>query len=397
MAVNVKTDEADRDGPWFETPPLKTSSLKINPDALRMLIEGKPFTTMEIRFARKKGEMFACYDFGTVLTPDSDEMVRLGTVAMLRLLLATASFRACYTGLDKAAAAALRAEVADPEGFAGLDWRRTSHGSLLELIGACRRDGWVLDTVARARPLFPSVDEKTGKFDFSESFSCRWLHTERGCMECACSAHGMHGAYEVHAWCRRLCGRLVNTGSQMGWNKHKVGAWSLRKDACEAVASRGQGKVAARVLGHRSVNGRTMDQVNRADLRCTDLGAFWTGRTAARIGAPLGCLSARRVPKAGGVRSFDDVREGPEREAAAASVEVAEAAEVAAETQRSLEARVGGAGVLDVAPRRQVEEESVRAGRGSGDGGARQGEDEAGAGEGGGEEGGDGCVPAASL
>lgn len=134
----------------------------------------------------------------------------------------------------------------------------------------------------------------------------------------------------------------------MGWNKHKVGAWSLRKDACEAVASRGQGKVAARVLGHRSVNGRTMDQVNRADLRCTDLGAFWTGRTAARIGAPLGCLSARRVPKAGGVRSFDDVREGPEREAAAASVEVAEAAEVAAETQRSLEARVGGAGVLDV-------------------------------------------------
>eukprot|EP00964_Phaeocystis_antarctica_P036885 scaffold21053_cov42-Phaeocystis_antarctica.AAC.1 len=106
-------------------------------------------------------------------------------------------------------------------------------------------------------------------------------------MECACSAHGMHGAYKVHAWCRRLCERLVNTGSQMGWNKHKVGAWSLRKDACEAVASRGQGKVAARVLGHRSVNGRTIDQVYRADLRCTDLGVFWTGRTAARIGAPL--------------------------------------------------------------------------------------------------------------
>ena len=176
MAVNVKTDEADPDGPWFETPPLKMSSLQISPDALRMLIEGQLFTIMEIKFTRKKGENFACYDFGTVLTPDSDEMVRLGTVAMLRLLLAAASFRACYAELDQAAAAALRAEVADPEGFVGLDWRCTGYGSLLELIGACRRDGWVLDQAARGRPLFPSVDEKAGRFDFSESFDCRWPH-----------------------------------------------------------------------------------------------------------------------------------------------------------------------------------------------------------------------------
>jgi len=160
----------------------------------------------------------------------------------------------------------------------------------------------------------------------------------------------IHGAraYKVHAWCRRLCKRLVDAGGQMGWNKHKVGAWSLRKDACEVVASTGQGEVAARVLGHRNVNSRTMERVYRADLRRKDLGAFWTGREAVVIGAPLQCLSARRVPKAGGVRSFNDVPEGAEREAAAASVEVAQAVEVAAETRRLLEARVGGAGILDI-------------------------------------------------
>ena len=63
-------------------------------------------------------------------------------------------------------------------------------------------------------------------------------------------------------------------------SRHKVGAWSLRKDACEQPASAGDGAVAARVLGHRQVNSRTMDRVYRADLRTRDLGAYWMRREA---------------------------------------------------------------------------------------------------------------------
>lgn len=137
--------------------------------------------TMEVRFNRKKGEYFACYDFGTGITPDSDEMVRIGTLAMVRLLLATGAFRACYQKLDVedlAAAAVLRDEVAHPDGFAGLDWRATGFGSVLELVEACRRDGWVLDEAAADRPLFPSVN-KAGK-----SYSTEPLTVKRSARNC---------------------------------------------------------------------------------------------------------------------------------------------------------------------------------------------------------------------
>ena len=56
---------------------------------------------MEVTFARKKGEYYACYEFGTAITPDSDQMMRIGTLAMVRLLLRCGSFRACYSKLSE--------------------------------------------------------------------------------------------------------------------------------------------------------------------------------------------------------------------------------------------------------------------------------------------------------
>ena len=79
----------------------------------------------EVQFKRSKGEYFACYEFGTALSPDSDEMVRLCTVGIVRLLIRTASFRACYSRLDSAEADALRAKVAASECFFGLELEDT--------------------------------------------------------------------------------------------------------------------------------------------------------------------------------------------------------------------------------------------------------------------------------
>lgn len=68
-------------------------SLCISPDELLgevgVLTEGdfEALCRMEVTFKRKKGEYFACYDFGTAITPDSDQMVRIGTVGMVRLML----------------------------------------------------------------------------------------------------------------------------------------------------------------------------------------------------------------------------------------------------------------------------------------------------------------------
>ena len=69
---------------------------------------------MQVTFKRKKGEYFAHYAFGTSITPDSDQMLRIGTLALLRLLLRCGSFRGCYARLSRADAAALRKKVADP-------------------------------------------------------------------------------------------------------------------------------------------------------------------------------------------------------------------------------------------------------------------------------------------
>ena len=74
--------------------------------------------------------------------------------------------------------------------------------------------------------------------------------------------------------------RLNEIGVSLGFQKGVIGAWSLRKDACEVQATCGSADatfLAARVLGHRKVNSRTMDRVYRADLRLRDLGQHWRG------------------------------------------------------------------------------------------------------------------------
>jgi len=105
MAVNDAKDSDDPAGHWYELPPLQMGSLAISPESLRQMVASvsdqdvQKLLRMEISFERKKGEYFACYDFGTAITPDS-EMIRIGTLAMIRLQLATASFRACYQPLQ---------------------------------------------------------------------------------------------------------------------------------------------------------------------------------------------------------------------------------------------------------------------------------------------------------
>ena len=37
-------------------------------------------------------------------------------------------------------------------------------------MAACRASGWVLDAAVLDRPLFPGVDEETGRFLFTETF-----------------------------------------------------------------------------------------------------------------------------------------------------------------------------------------------------------------------------------
>ena len=197
---------------------------------------------MQVTFKRKKGEYFAHYAFGTSITPDSDQMLRIGTLALLRLLLRCGSFRGCYARLSRADAAALRKKVADPRGFAGLELEDTGHESFLSLVRACREDSWVLDEAALSRPLFPAVDTATGLVH-------RELPGEDGLRPA-----DPDGRFARHE--QAPGGRVV-----------------ARKDACEQPVTAGQGEVGARVLGHRHVNSRTMDRVYRADLRTRDLGA----------------------------------------------------------------------------------------------------------------------------
>ena len=92
-----------------ELPPLTVGDLSIAADALLRGLGGAGVMTegdfealirMEVTFARKKGEYYACYEFGTAITPDSDQMVRIGTLAMVRLLLRCGSFMACYSKLS---------------------------------------------------------------------------------------------------------------------------------------------------------------------------------------------------------------------------------------------------------------------------------------------------------
>ena len=133
-----------------ELPPLTMGDLSIAADELLRGLGGAGVMTegdfealirMEVTFARKKGEYYACYEFGTAITPDSDQMMRIGTLAMVRLLLRCGSFRACYSKLSEASAAALRRKVAEPSGFAGLELEDTGYETLPALVAA--PSGWL--------------------------------------------------------------------------------------------------------------------------------------------------------------------------------------------------------------------------------------------------------------
>ena len=58
----------------------------------------------------------------TIPVPTED-----GELAMVRVLLRCGSFRACYSKLSEASAAALRRKVAEPSGFAGLELADTGY------------------------------------------------------------------------------------------------------------------------------------------------------------------------------------------------------------------------------------------------------------------------------
>ena len=61
------------------------------------------------------------------------------------------------------------------------------------------------------------------------------------------------------------CDLVLPTG--LGYARNVYGAWCLRKDACEMQATGSNAdaiNLAARVLAHRRVNGRTMDRCYRS-------------------------------------------------------------------------------------------------------------------------------------
>ena len=62
----------------------------VRSDAARLCLAASALTEgafralcrMQVTFKRKKGEYFAHYAFGTSITPDSDQMLRIGTLAL---------------------------------------------------------------------------------------------------------------------------------------------------------------------------------------------------------------------------------------------------------------------------------------------------------------------------
>ena len=89
--MNDGNDLTDTDSHWHELPPLQMGDLCIAMEELlgdageagsaRVVTEGdfEALCRMEVTFKRKKGEYFACYEFGNALTPDSDQMIRIGS------------------------------------------------------------------------------------------------------------------------------------------------------------------------------------------------------------------------------------------------------------------------------------------------------------------------------
>ena len=308
MALNVVQDVRDPNGQWANVPPLIVADLLVGKfeSALPLTRDGEVTASFyfEVAFERVKGQYFSNTSFGTAVTPDSDEAVRLATAGLLRLLLRTAAPRAVYAKLSASNVVALRHKVDAPEGFDGLSLADTKYESWAALVAACCEDDWVMDEAALERALFPAVDRATGRFLL-----------------------GSGATYDGGD----MGSRLNEVAVELGYHKSTVGAWSLRKDACDVVAQ-GPGATdtmtAARVLGHRRVNSRTMDRVYRADLRRRDLGRYWRmlrfGETeeAARA-EPLKSPSAQRVPAAVYLKSFSELPEhAPERAAVEKEEEV---------------------------------------------------------------------------
>ena len=104
-----------------------------------------------------------------------------------------------------------------------------------------------------------------------------------------------------------LTSAVSRIGDLLGFPLHEFGWWALRKMATQLVAQNGEAFWAARLLGHRHVNSRTMDRVYVQDLRWFDTGAFAMDREAIKGFELAKSLAARRVPAIGSVGGFADV------------------------------------------------------------------------------------------
>jgi hypothetical protein len=152
MAVNVAEDETEESGLWAGVPPLTQDDVTTGRFSELILLHGGALAQwyMDIIFARVKGHYFAHMAFGTSVTPDSDEMVRLATAALLRLLLATGAPRAVYSGLEQRDVVALRHKIDSPHGFPGLRLADTTYTSWDSLVQACFNEEWVLEASAES-------------------------------------------------------------------------------------------------------------------------------------------------------------------------------------------------------------------------------------------------------
>ena len=130
--MNTRRDEADPDAFWYDAAPLQNKDLTISVEHQLLEIEGMgKLLTMEVQFRRKKGEYFSIYNFGTCITPDSDELER-GSHAAVAGCDSGIFVRATSTLINAEEASAMRAAVAHPDGFPqALTSSRRASGALL--------------------------------------------------------------------------------------------------------------------------------------------------------------------------------------------------------------------------------------------------------------------------
>ena len=100
---------------------------------------------------------------------------------------------------------------------------------------------------------------------------------------------------------KELTQAVSSIGDLLGFDPFSFGWWPLRKLAtCTQLrAQNGDPYWAARLLGHRRVNSRTMDRVYVQDLRWLDTGAVAMDRDAVKDLARISSLAANRVPALG--------------------------------------------------------------------------------------------------